>query len=221
MVYRHKTEWIEKSIDIIPWIASLIILIGIAVVFIGCKNWYKNQKERDKKILLENKELENKIKQLTAEEVVEKMVQEAYTYLQERDNPYKDRLIKGFRIENACFPYILNKLGRRSYYLQQNVRVGRIEYDFIATSRRNNIDQLNEIKYYEDIVPKSAFKQIYERLSNAGINYEEIMRRNFRLNLIIVSNNEILQELKEKISHYISEENMSLYVEFINERELI
>lgn len=216
-----KTEWIEKSIDIVPWIAGIVLLLGVVLVIIGCKNWYKNQKERDKKILLENEELENKIKQLTAEEVVEKMVQETDESTQGRDNTYKDRLIKGFRIENACFSYIQDKLGHRSYSLKQNVKVGREEYDFIATSRRDNIDQIYEIKYYDNTVSKGAFKHVYNRLLNAGINYEEIMLRNFRLNIIIVSKNEILQELKERIPQYMSEENMNLYVDFIDEHELI
>ena len=140
----------------------IFIAVGLTCLIWGGIKWYKNQKERDKKINLENKELESKIYQLNPSEITEKTLKELDPNLLNRVSDSASILSKAFKIENACYAYIRNNLGIRSYDVKQNLRVGSYEYDIIATSKRNDVDIIYEIKYYPNNISPSRIDKLVE-----------------------------------------------------------
>lgn len=215
-----KLKWINIGIQWFPWIMVSFILIGLSCIIWGGINWYKNQKERDRKILLENTQLEFNVEQMKPLEIAEKMVKEVDLNSSNPDTN-RDRMIRAFQVEDACYLYIRKALQKKSYDFKQNIRIGKIEYDFIATSKKDNIDLIYEIRYFTYSIPINLFKRIYEALLSAGNNYEQIVHRNFRLVLIIVSNNKLLISMRNKITNYIEESNIPIKVEFLDEKELL
>ena len=67
----------------------------------------------------------------------------------------------------------------------------------IATSKIDKIDYLYEIKYWPSPLSISSWVRTLERVESAGISYETMMQRNFRIILMIVTSNEYYETFQE------------------------
>ncbi len=111
------------------------------------------------------------------------------------------------------------------YDVQQNMRVGKYEYDIIAISKtRSTTDLLYEIKYLNKYNSKILLRT-FTRMKDAAINYETITNRFALYKLFIVCKSENLDLLKKKFSQDLDsiDESMLIHVEieFVSEDELV
>lgn len=110
----------------------------------------------------------------------------------------------------------------KHYELQQNIRIGKIEYDVVAISKQDNVDLIYEIKYWINPTP-TLIDQMFYRLNEAGVNYVMNMQRSFKAKLLIVSKGEELIIIKKMIDKYLANSSQSysfIDVEYFLEDEL-
>lgn len=242
-----KIYWISTIFNSLPIIATVLISIGIILVIIGSIKWYNIQKEMDKKIVLGNDNLEldkkEKMKNLTPSEILEKVlvqIKEDNSTTQNsekvddmKDNTDKNKqavereikernsmdvLSKYIEIENKCLKWVEDKY-RRDYIINQNVRIGMQEFDIIGISKINNIDILFEVKYW---INRNNIQQTLKRLEERGRDYEDIMKRNWCAELIIVTPEENLVIMNNLIKTVFSKNhvNGNINIVCISENEL-
>ena len=143
-------------------------------------------------------------KKLTPSEVAERTVNEALENIDEiiTENAIpqsrNQAILRGFKVEKLFYNYLCKKL-HKSYDIQQNIRIGNMEYDIVAVSKKNNIDLLYEIKAWNRPIASSLYNKTIKILQRSAINYEQTTHRNCRTKLIIVSQASYINEFKNAL----------------------
>lgn len=187
---------------VLPYVSVAFVVVGLIFLLYGGYNWLKIQKELDKQTKLKTEEQQANVKKLTATEIAEKAINEVVAESEEGETGRTSqifstsrRVTKALEIENMCFSYILKTHSKR-YDVQQNVRIGGYIYDIIATSKRDNIDHLFEVKYWAKEPTIGLLSQTMNSMRRRGIAYETTMHRNFRCVVLIVVPEEIIEKVK-------------------------
>ena len=118
------------------------------------------------------------------------------------------------------FIYREGKIKSISYKVLQNVRVGSREYDIVATSKKDNIDLLYEVKYYFRGATNSLLDAAIARTQSMGADYETITHRNWRSILLIVIPDELYEKTINRCTSYCAEHPVSVEVKVIKESDL-
>lgn len=192
-------------VTIFPWFGVFFICLGIFLLIYGICKWNTVQKNLDKKLdaeatmqalsLMEmsSKEVEDKVEAEVNEdasaEVTEKTPSSA-------EDAHVSRITKYKEIEDRCYDYYNTKYATK-YSFKRNIRMGRFHYDFIGVSKTNNTDLIAEVKNWRSSaeIPERLCDFFY-RIYDAGINYETIAHRNFRIILIVVASKEQLPQME-------------------------
>lgn len=197
-----------------PWIAGGLIFLGLVLLVCGIRKWIGLQKKLDNKLDAETTIQKLNLLQMTKQEVTAKIEEEAKAEEQEETNNSElpssnssanaqlNRIKKYIEIEDLCFNYF-NKKYSREYTFKQNIRIGRHEYDFIGVSKKDNIDLVVEVKYWQ--VAMGISRRLYDFLDHfyeAGINYETIAHRNFRCIVVLVTPKDQLPRLETIVETY-------------------
>ena len=127
--------------------------------------------------------------------------------------------LKAITIENLCYSYIAKEKSK-AYTVHQNVRVGAREYDIIATSKKNNIDLLYEIKYYSKGATNTLLDNVLARMATMGPAYETITHRNWRSILLIVAPDELYEKAAARCTSFFERHSKSVEVKVIKESNL-
>lgn len=204
----YRNSLTAHFVNIFPWLGAIFICIGTFLLVYGIYKWKAVQNNLDKKLNAEatmqtlslmemsNKEIEDKVEAEVKEDVAAETINEMSptsidTHLI-RINKYKE-------IEDLCYNYFVTRYSKK-YSFKRNIRMGKYHYDFIGVSQADNIDLIFEVKYWESSTEIS--KRLYDvfyRFHDAGINYETITHRNFRIIVVIVTSKEQLPQLERLV----------------------
>ena len=205
----------EIFFKVFPWIAGIFFLLGTALLLCGIWNWKRIQGDLDKKLGAEATIQVIKALKMSKEETTEKAKEEVKSTNQivevGKNEASKDVLNcktrenivdKYIEIENRCYSYFVKRYAG-SYKFERNIRIGKYSYDFIGVSQSDNIDLVVEIKYFKsEKVDLQRLYAAFDRLYSAGVNYETVVRRNFRCIGVIVAPKKQLKRIEASIATY-------------------
>lgn len=208
----HRDSITTYFIDIFPWFGGIFFCLGVLFLGYGIYKWASVQKNLDKKLdaeatmqtlsLMEMsaKEVDAKVEEEVSEETSADTVDEPPPISEDTHlcqiNRYKE-------IEDLCYSYFTTRYSK-SYTFKQNIRMGKYHYDFIGVSQNDNIDLLVEVKYWKlPTYISGRLQDLSYRLFNAGVNYETIAHRNFRILIVIVTTKEQLPQLERLVETHM------------------
>lgn len=218
----EKWIMIETFTRILPFLSIILFLSGSILIIYGCKKWGKIQKQLDDQIGYDttikkfNVQKMNilEIKFKTAKELLEENNSEDCGIITNSTmSTSQKHILKYIKIEDLCFSKISKKYSKE-YNLKRYLRIGKYEYDFIGISKKDNIDLIFEVKYWNNIQHlNSIVENSLHRLVLSGKNYEKNVCRDVKLILIIVSTREKINEIKYKKFDENSNIEICYYVE--------
>ena len=218
---RQRDQILLYVLRVLPYILIALILLGLICLIYGGIKWRNIQKELDEQTRLKTKEQKANIQKLTATEIAEKVVTETIDEqkLQSVEILTKDKISQAFHIENLCFEYIKRKYSK-GYTVQQNIKFNKYACDVIATSHKDNVDFLFEIKYWTQIPPRNVLNRIIERMGKMGIAYESTVHRNFRCILMIVTPEASKKIISSSCNKYLINSSIPIDVKVLTENNL-
>lgn len=234
----HSIQNKEQLYNIIytyfPPIAIALAIIGILLVSIGSYKWYKIQKMLDEQVESDTAIKKINAKKMNATEIALKAVEEAEETANNQspkeDNnsinnspqqQNKNQVLEYMHIEDLCYRRAL-RIYSKKYKLDKNIRVRDYCYDFIAISKKDNIDLLFEVKYWRNIPPSHVLSNTFNRLCEAGKNYKNTNFRDFKSILMIVTPDINIEKTKNYITRKLTNMQLDCAVEidYISEEEL-
>ena len=246
----QKENILHFIINISPFVACGLFLLGVVLLIYGCYKWSKIQNHLDEQVKSDTTIKKINAKKMSAEEIVNKasfevsetevpfdidpVIKDNYpksvidekgnnkVKSQDIRNSHINHIIDYMKVERMCFMEVNRQYGKR-YDLQNNVKIDNIEYDFIAVSKYDNIDIIFEVKYWRSLPASSAISNMLYRLTKAGINYENSAHRNFRLTLIIVTPKNNIDLIKNRINQMQNEKDIlvPINIKYFIEEELL
>lgn len=202
----------------------------------GCYKWYSIQKYLDSISELDVKEKNIRLKQMTPEEKLQKITEEANEEAEEMkaadkasdvievkanegEERNKDKIALGLEVEKLYFDRLKREIGS-NYQIRRNVKLDKFEYDIIARSRVDNIDIIYEIKHWDKAVPQTLLDRTCVRMEAAEVVYENLMHRNKRSILVIISNAAAIDRMKKQEIEKTVVYKFRMGIEFIEENSL-
>lgn len=224
----HRIQNNEQLLDftttVLPAVSFILILIGLILIIVGCCKWYGIQKELDEQIKSDTITKKINATQLSSSETVEKAANEISAEQTSTTTVSSERVVKYMQIEDKCYKHFSQILSRR-YVLKQNLRIGKLEYDIVALSKRGNNDLIFEIKYWT--VNKITDNRLEHLISNTQYlleNYKNISNHNCELVIVIIAPNENIEKIKERCLSHIANYNKTTFenvnFEFFTEDDL-
>lgn len=214
----------------LPLATKILIPIGFVLVIIGGIKWYLIQLQLDEQIKSDTIMKRINAKNMSATEIVAKAVEEV-TDAEAKDteqisekpvrSPQHEKIIRYMEIEDLCYAKAVREYSKK-YHLKRNVRIGRFDYDFIAVSKKDNIDILFEVKYWHQIPPTHITNSLAFQVLSAGQNYETETHRNFHSIIIIVVPKQHLERMKNNLITRIenSQVDWAAEIQYVAEEDL-
>lgn len=131
----------------------------------------------------------------------------------------KDKIALGLEVEKLYFDRLKREIGS-NYQIRRNVKLDKFEYDIIARSRVDNIDIVYEIKHWDKAVPQTLLDRTCVRMEAAEVVYENLMHRNKRSILVIISNAAAIDRMKKQEIEKTVVYKFRMGIEFIEENSL-
>ena len=212
----------------LPWLLGALIIIGLICLIYGGVKWHNIQKEIDTQTRLTTQEQKINLENLTASEIVAKVMGEVADEngSQENQSETTNNIIlerrnvaKALEIENLCFSYICRQHSR-AYNIQQNVKLNNYACDILAVSKIDKIDYLFEIKYWTNIPPSALFNRVIIRTEEMKDSYESQSHRNCKSIIMIVTVDEMKESLQERLEHYTHRNSVSSDIRIYTEKDL-
>lgn len=220
----------------LPIIFICVEAVGIGLFIWGCYKWYSIQKYLDSISELDVKEKNIRLKQMTPEEKLQKITEEANEEAEEMkaadkasdvievkanegEERNKDKIALGLEVEKLYFDRLKREIGS-NYQIRRNVKLDKFEYDIIARSRVDNIDIIYEIKHWDKAVPQTLLDRTCVRMEAAEVVYENLMHRNKRSILVIISNAAAIDRMKKQEIEKTVVYKFRMGIEFIEENSL-
>lgn len=218
----RKMEYVDIVCSVLPIIFLIAEVIGIILFIWGCYKWYSIQRYLDRMSELDVKEKDIRLQQMTPDEKIERMAEEAKeeasSQLPKKEST-DDKIVKNLKIEQMCYENLRKGIGS-DYKLHRNVKINKYEYDIVAYSRKDNVDIIYEIKCWERAVSESLLERTCAKMADAEIAYETYAHRNKRSVLVVVSNSEAIECMKKRGLEKTVKEKYCMDVEFIEESSL-
>ena len=194
------------------------------------------QKYLDSISELDVKEKNIRLEQMTPEEKLQKITEEANEEAEEMkaadkasdvievkanegEERNKDKIALGLEVEKLYFDRLKREIGS-NYQIRRNVKLDKFEYDIIARSRVDNIDIIYEIKHWDKAVPQTLLDRTCVRMEAAEVVYENLMHRNKRSILVIISNAAAIDRMKKQEIEKTVVYKFRMGIEFIEENSL-
>lgn len=205
--YEQLFNFILKNL---PWISIILITIGIILISFGGYKWYLIQIELDDQVKSDTITKRLNATQLSSSETVEKAVKEVSEsdITSNNSEVSTQKVVKYMQMEDAYFHHIV-PIYSKDYRLKRNLRIGKYEYDFVAYSKRTNIDLLFEVKYWVISPRPEMLNTLFTRAYNAGVNYETIAHRNFSFIIVIITPQDILEKVRLKCMQHFENSDIN------------
>lgn len=229
----YRNSLTSYFVDIFPWFCGIFMCLGVFLLGYGIYKWKAVQKNLDKKLdaeatmqtlsLMEmsSKEVDDKVEAEVKEDVSAETV-EASSPTSTDD--HLSRMNKYKEIEDLCYNYF-NARYSKNYSFKRNIRMGKYHYDFIGVSQSDNIDLIIEVKYWRNSseISRRLF-DVFHRIYDAGVNYEMIAHRNFRIIVVVITSKEQLPQLEclveSRLQRMATENNGKFEIKCIAEEAL-
>ena len=145
---------------------------------------------------MSSKEVDAKVEAEVTEDVSAENVE---TTASITTDDHLSRINKYKEIEDLCYNYF-NARYSKKYSFKRNIRMGKFHYDFIGVSQADNIDLIVEVKYWRNSpeISRRLF-DVFHRIYDAGVNYETIAHRNFKIIVVIITSKEQLPQLERLV----------------------
>ena len=203
-----KLDCVNMVLSKLPMVLLIIEIVGVGLFIWGCRKWYSIQKYLDKISELDVKEKNIRLKQMTPQEKIQKITEEAEEMKEAdkaadaieektKEERHVDKITLGLQVEKLYFDKLKKEIGS-NYQIRQDVKLDKFEYDIIARSRVDNIDIIYEIKYWDKAVSQTLLERTCARMEAAEVVYENLMHRNKRSVLVIVSNTAAIERMKKQ-----------------------
>ncbi|MGS0681543.1 hypothetical protein ACVBIL_10305 [Shewanella sp. 125m-7] len=212
-VVTKRQNTVSYIIDFIPWFSLIGSIAGFTFIWIGLKNWHRNQVHIDEQTRLDVEIKKQSLRDATIDEIEEKETVE-YEELKASEASYSGgHLINSFRreyskVEDLVYSKFLD-VYKNKYEVSHNKMIAGVELDILLTGKHMlTKDYIVEVKYIrkgfnfgwvreaylKNIYAKSVYSQITNRLPNT-------------LLLIVIDSdaheedtyNQILQRLKDEV----------------------
>lgn len=221
---QNNENLLNFTTTIMPVASIVLIVIGLTLIIIGCCKWYSIQKELDEQIKSDTITKKINATQLSSSETVEKAANEISTEQNTSTNVSSDRVVKYMQIEDKCYKYFSNKFSHR-YLFKQDLRIGRIEYDIIALSKRTKNDLIFEVKYWTvNTITDNRLEHLISKVKYMCENYKSITNHNCESVIVIVAPKEKIEKIKSAcLNHFNNYKNLVLEnvnFEFFAEEDL-
>ncbi len=214
----------------LPLATKILIPIGFILIIIGGIKWYLIQLQLDEQIKSDTIMKRINAKNMSATEIVAKAVEEVTDAEAEETEqivekpiraPQHEKILKYMEIEDLCFAKAVREYSKK-YHLKKSVRIGNCDYDFIAVSKKDNVDILFEVKYWHQIPPTHITNSLAYKVFSAGQNYETETHRNFRSVIIIVVPKQHLERMKNNLITRIenSRVDWTAEIQYVAEEDL-
>lgn len=131
----------------------------------------------------------------------------------------KNYFFKSIETEDIYYYNVLNKL-QDNYDVQQNVKIGNINFDVIATSKNNNKDYLYEIKYWTQTPSFNSFIHSIKDFEARGLEYKKMLSREYKSIFAIIIPLDNFEKVKKEIEKYL-DNNIFSNIEIEFNREIV
>ena len=227
---QQKESVLSLIITWLPMCAKVLMPIGVGCLLYGGIRWHLNQLQLDdqvksdtimKKINAQNTST-SQIVQKAADEVSDAEAKgENESIPQQQVDVSGSKIMKYMQVEDLCFAWARKKYARK-YHLKKHVSIGKFDYDFVAVSKKDNIDLLFEVKYWNQLPPMHITASLLSKVHAAGINYEREACRNFRNIIIIVAPKECLERVRSNFENRIENIKAEFFAEiqYVAEEDL-
>lgn len=203
-----KLDCVNMVLSKLPIALLTIEIVGVGLFIWGCRKWYSIQKYLDRISELDVKEKNIRLKQMTPQEKIQKITEEAEEMKEAdkaadaieektKEERHVDKITLGLQVEKLYFDKLKKEIGS-NYQIRQDVKLDKFEYDIIARSQVDNIDIIYEIKYWDKAVSQTLLERTCARMEAAEVVYENLMHRNKRSVLVIVSNAAAIERMKKQ-----------------------
>lgn len=227
---QQREQLYDYIADRLPFAIRILMPTGCILIIVGCLKWRLMQLQLDEQIKSDTIIKKINAKNMSATEIVADAAEEvadtaADETMQAIDKsitaPQHDKILKYMKIEELCYARALREYSKK-YHLKQNVRIGRFNYDFIAVSKRDNVDILFEVKYWHQIPSTYLTNNLALKVLSAGQNYETETHRNSHSIIIIVVPKQHLERMKNNLVTRIenSQVDWTAEIQYVAEEDL-
>lgn len=228
MINQH--EKITNSIiKVLPYLVIVLTGCGIGLLAIGISKWWKIQIILDNKLKMgsfiqtltyermNNQEINRKREKEVKESIDNSLKNEEKQNVQQMIYRYSD-------IEMLCFKLYSAKYSTK-YSFDRNIRVGKHEIDIIGVSKRDNIDLIFEVKYWNGSIDSilERINRMIRILNDTGREYRTIQQRDCRLFSIIVTSDEKIKAMKQAFKEFKQQNpeiSTQIKIDVLSEKEL-
>lgn len=234
--------------DNMLWISITFVMVGIALLVLGCKMWYSHQKKIDAKQDVELQTARVQLQKMTTEEKDEKIGNEVLSLEQsnsienshneveelsveeirkrqeairkENGVIYQQIKLRYVAAENAVIDRIKRVLATQ-YTIQDNVKINNLVYDAIAISKDTDSDYIIEVKYLFSSTSwnTSSMQSTLYRIISQVKNYTHGTGRSAKAILLIITLADQIDNVSKMIKT-IPEDYQPITVRVIDEKKI-
>lgn len=194
-------------VSFIPWFSSIGSTVGMIFIFLGLKNWRKNQLHLDEQTSLDVKIKKQSLRNATKDEIEEKETSE-YESLQAAEAGNSDsHIVDSFRSQYSKVEELvydkLKKVYGNKFEVSHNKMVANVELDILLRGKAMlTKDYIVEVKYIRKGFNFGWLREVYLKNIYAKSVYSQVTNRLPNTLLLIVIESEAHSE--EKYNQLIS-----------------
>lgn len=194
-------------VGFIPWFSSIGSIIGMIFIFLGLKNWQKNQRYLDEQTRIDVEIKKQSLRDATKDEIEEKETSE-YVNLQIAESGNSEsHIVNSFRSQYSRVEELvyskLSKVYGNKFNVSHNKMVANVELDILLRGKSMlTKDYIVEVKYIRRGFNFGWLREVYLKNLYAKSVYSQVTNRLANTILLIVIDSEAYNE--EKYNGFIS-----------------
>lgn len=236
----NKKYIINLILTNLPTVTALIIAFGLFLLVFGGINWYLIQRKLDEQVKADtimktinaHKVSETNIRLNAIKEgadsvgeISEKEENISYCVgLHNIDNSNRintSNALAYMRIEDLCYERAIEKY-HKNYHLKRHIAVGDYLHDFVAISKKHNVDLIFEVKYWKVAPGLDRVSNLLYKRNRAGLEYENTSQRKCENIIIIVTQQQYLKRIQNAMSNNMSKDflDSKIKIKYVLEEDL-
>ncbi|WP_429142201.1 hypothetical protein [Aeromonas hydrophila] len=194
-------------VGFIPWFSSIGSIIGMIFIFLGLKNWQKNQRYLDEQTRLDVEIKKQSLRDATKDEIEEKETSEYVNLQISESGNSESHIVNSFRSQYSRVEELvyskLSKVYGNKFNVSHNKMVANVELDILLRGKSMlTKDYIVEVKYIRRGFNFGWLREVYLKNLYAKSVYSQVTNRLANTILLIVIDSEAYNE--EKYNGFIS-----------------
>ncbi|MBO2590906.1 hypothetical protein [Shewanella algae] len=188
-------------VGFIPWFSSVCSIVGMIFIFLGLKNWQKNQLYLDEQTRLDVEIKKQSLRDATKDEIEEKETSEYASLLVAESGNSESYVVNSFRsqyskVEELVYSKLAKVYGDR-FDVSHNKMVANVELDILLRGHGMlTKDYIVEVKYIRKGFNFGWLREVYLKNIYAKSVYSQVTNRLPNTLLLIVIDEEAYKEDK-------------------------